>query len=125
MTGFILFAHGSKVQTANDGVTAVSEQLTRRLNHPVETAFLECAPPTMSDATSTLTRQGVDEIIVVPYFLTMGIHLTRDLPQIVKDLQVIYPTVKFQITEPLEGHPALLEVLVLRSKEAMNARQAY
>ena len=115
MTGLILFAHGSTVTTANDAVHAVAAELARRTGHPVETAFLECAPPTMSDAVAALVTRGVSDIVVTPYFLTTGIHLKRDLPRLVEQLRPHYAGVTIDVTEPLDGHPALLDILVDRS----------
>lgn len=125
MTGMVLFAHGSPVDSANQAVHAVTAELARRTGHVVETAFLECAPPTLADAVAKLTAIGTKRIVVIPYFLTMGIHLRRDLPRIVTELQTSYPGVAIEISEPLDGHPALLDILVDRSKEALDARQTH
>jgi sirohydrochlorin ferrochelatase len=125
MTGIVLFAHGSPVDSANRAVHAVTAELARRTGHVVETAFLECAPPTLADAVANLTTVGAQRILVIPYFLTMGIHLRRDLPRIVAELQTNYPDVSIEISEPLDGHPALLDILVDRSKEALDARQTH
>jgi sirohydrochlorin ferrochelatase len=118
MTGIILFAHGSTVEAANDAVQAVSAELAKRTGRPVETAFLDCAPPTMADAMAAHTGNGINHIQVIPYFLTMGIHLKRDLPRIVEGLRSIYPDVTVDISEPLDGHSALLDILVDRAEGA-------
>jgi sirohydrochlorin ferrochelatase len=118
MTGIVLFAHGSTVEAANNAVHAVAAELAERTSRPVETAFLDCAPPTMADAIAAHARNGIKQIQVIPYFLTMGIHLKRDLPRIVDGLRSIYPDVTVDISEPLDGHPALLDILVDRAKGA-------
>jgi sirohydrochlorin ferrochelatase len=121
MTGIVLFAHGSTVESANDAVQRVATELGRRTGRVVETAFLECAAPTLADAVAKLTLSGVRRIVVVPYFLTMGIHLKRDLPRIAGELRNIYTDVSIEIGEPLDGHPGLIDVLVDRSKEVLDA----
>ena len=118
MTGIILFAHGSTVDSANDAVHAVAAELAKRTGRPVETAFLDCAPPTMADAIAAHARNGIKQIQVIPYFLTMGIHLKRDLPRILEGLRGIYGDVTVDTSEPLDGHPALLDILVDRAKGA-------
>jgi sirohydrochlorin ferrochelatase len=123
MTGIVVFAHGSTVQSANEGVHAAAEELARRTGWIVETAFLECAPPTLADAIAKLAGKGVDRIVVVPYFLTMGIHLKRDLPRIAGELRDIYEGVSIEIGDPLDGHPALIDILVDRSKAALHVGQ--
>jgi sirohydrochlorin ferrochelatase len=119
MTGIVLFAHGSTVQSANDGVRGVADELARRTGRTVEAAFLECAPPTLADAVAKLSDSGVRRIVIVPYFLTMGIHLKRDLPRIAGELRNIYEGVSIEIGDPLDGHPGLIDILVDRSKEAL------
>lgn len=105
---------------ANEAVHLVAAKLAQRTGKAVETAFLECSPPTVRDAAGKLVAGGVAHIVIVPYFLTMGIHLKRDLPAIVDELRPDYPSVTIEIAEPLDGHPALLDILVDRSR---NIRQ--
>lgn len=123
MTGIVLFAHGSTVQSANDAVHAIATELAQRTGWIVETAFLECAPPTLGDAVGKLFAGGIHRVVVIPYFLTMGIHLKRDLPRIASELRNVYPGVSIEIGEPLDGHPSLIDILVDRSKEALHAGQ--
>jgi sirohydrochlorin ferrochelatase len=122
MTGIVLFAHGSTVESANDAVHAVTAELARRTGEWVETAFLDCVPPRLADAVGTLVTKGATRIVVIPYFLTLGIHLQRDLPRIADELRRIYEGVDIDVTEPLDGHPALLEILVDRWKKAHTRR---
>ena len=71
----------------------------------------------LADAVGALVARGATRIVVIPYFLTLGIHLQRDLPRIADELRRIYPGVSIDIAEPLDGHPALLEILIDRWKE--------
>jgi sirohydrochlorin cobaltochelatase len=118
--GLVLFAHGSTVASANDAVHAVTAELQRRTGIPVETAFLECAPPTLADAVAALVGRGVVDVVVVPYFLTSGIHLKRDLPRLVEELRPRYSEVHFSVAQPLDGHPALIDILMDRSASSSN-----
>jgi len=121
MIGIAIFGHGSSVETANQAVRDFTAQLARRGGFPlIETSFLELGQPDLPEAVRRLVDQGATRVIVIPYFLTVGIHLTRDLPRIVAELRLIYSSVQIEITEPMDGHPALLEVLLDRAKEAMH-----
>ena len=86
-----------------------------------ETAFLEAASPDLKEAVERLIPKGVERIIVLPYFLTLGIHLKRDLPRIVDELLLIHKGVEIIVTEPLDGHPALKEILLARARKALGA----
>lgn len=121
MTGLAIFAHGSSVEGANEQVKAVTAEMTRRGSFDlVETAFLELAEPALPEAVERLVQRGATRVIVVPYFLTLGIHLRRDLPRIVDELRLIHPNVEFSVTEPLDGHPSLVEILLDRAGRAVH-----
>jgi sirohydrochlorin ferrochelatase len=119
MTGIVVFAHGSRIESANNGVRAVAGELARvgSFMH-VEAAFLELGQPDLAGAVTQLVEKGVQRVVVIPYFLTLGLHLERDLPGLVNGLAAAHPGVRIEVTQPLEGHPALLQILLDRSKEA-------
>ena len=54
---------------------------------------------------------------MAPYFLTMGVHLRIDLPRILARIREAIPGVEVVETAPLDGHPALVEVLADRTRE--------
>ncbi len=120
MQAVVVFAHGSSVEAANEGVRAMTAELARRGAYElVETAFLELAQPDLPAAVACLCARGATRIVVVPFFLTLGIHLRRDLPGIVDALRGIHPSVEFEIAPPLEGHPALVDAMLGRAEDAL------
>jgi len=113
--GIIVFAHGSRVESANEAVRAVARDLVRASGCPrVIAAFLELGVPDMVGAADRLVEQGVDRIIVAPYFLTLGLHMERDLPVLVKRVEETHPGVRVDVTAPLDGHPSLTTILLDR-----------
>jgi sirohydrochlorin ferrochelatase len=118
-TGIVIFAHGSSVASANQAVRIVAEAAaTAGAFEQVETAFLE-ARPNLAEAVARLANSGVRRILVVPYFLTLGMHLQRDLPAIVEQLAKAHENVEIRVTAPLDGHPALVQVLLDRAQAAL------
>ena len=118
-TGIIVFAHGSRVEPANEAVRIIARQLARAGQFEiVETAFLELGEPNLERAVEALAARGVHDILVVPYFLTLGIHLERDLPNIINQIAARIGHVKIRTAAPLDGHPALVEALLDRIKAA-------
>lgn len=87
----------------------------------VETAFLELAEPGLGEAVARLAVKGATRIVVIPYFLTLGIHLKRDLPRIVQDLAGKHGGVRIDVTDPLDGHPSLVGILLERAEAALGA----
>lgn len=126
MTAIVVFAHGSSVEAANEGVRAMATEMAQRGNFPVvQTAFLELGQPDLREAVRQVRAKGATRVIVVPFFLTLGIHLRRDLPAIVDNLRSIYSDLDIEITSPLEGHPALVDVMIGRAQEALGSSSTH
>jgi sirohydrochlorin ferrochelatase len=119
-TGIVIFAHGSSVPSANEAVRVVAEAAAAGSFERFETAFLE-ARPNLAEAVARLAGSGVTRILVVPYFLTLGIHLQRDLPAVVEQLAKAHPNVEIRVTPPLDQHPALAQILRERAQAALIA----
>ena len=118
--GIVFFAHGSTVGSANQAVQAIAGQAAAQGPFPLyETAFLECAQPDLAAAVDTLRARGASKILVVPYFLTLGIHLQRDLPRMVREIEARHPGLEISVAPPLDGHPALSAILVERAKAGL------
>jgi sirohydrochlorin ferrochelatase len=121
-TGIVVFAHGSRIESANREVRAVTEQMTQaggfRL---VETAFLDIASPTLEEAVGQLIARGASRVVVLPYFLTLGTHLQRDLPRIAAAASRAHNGIEVHVAAPLDGHPALSTILLDRAREALGA----
>jgi sirohydrochlorin ferrochelatase len=118
MTGYVVFAHGSSVESANEAVRSVALDMARRgkLDH-VAAAFLEGGRPDLKTAVRELAaRRGIERVVVVPYFLTLGLHLQRDLPRLVEEARRANPGLEIEVTAPLDGHPAMAEALVDRAR---------
>jgi len=113
--GIVVFAHGSRIETANEAVRLVARELARKggFEH-VEAAFLELGDPDLEGAVVHLAAKGVREVLVVPYFLTLGTHLERDLPRIADRIGKAHPGVAIRLAPPLDGHPALAQILLDR-----------
>ena len=117
--GFVIFAHGSTVESANEAVRAVASEMCRSGGlELVEAAFLDCAPPNLPDAVERIVRRGATRVVVIPYFLTLGTHLQRDLPRIVDGIRHRHAGLDIRVTAPLDGHPALAAILLDRANKA-------
>jgi sirohydrochlorin ferrochelatase len=82
---------------------------------PVLAAFLEGGRPSLSEAVSKVAELGVQRVVVVPYFLTLGLHLQRDLPVLIQEAKTGHPGLEIDVTAPLDGHPAMVEALLDRA----------
>jgi sirohydrochlorin ferrochelatase len=116
-TGIVIFAHGSRIEAANEAVRTIAEKFARAGGHSnVQAAFLELGQPDLSGAVDRLAAAGVRKVLIIPYFLTLGIHLERDLPALIAEIGRRYPWLQVTASAPLDGHPALIEVLLDRAR---------
>lgn len=117
MTGYVVFAHGSSVESANEAVRMVTAALKARGGYEaVETAFLEGGRPDLQGAVDALSARGADAVVVIPYFLTLGLHLQRDLPRLITEIESARPGLRIEVTAPLDGHPAMIDALLDRAQ---------
>jgi sirohydrochlorin ferrochelatase len=115
MRGIIVFAHGSRVESANEAVRVVAAEVGRRGDFRVEAAFLELGDPDLEGAAARLVAAGVDSITVIPYFLTLGLHMERDLPPLIEKISNEYNGLQIAVTLPLDGHPGLVQAVLDRA----------
>ena len=111
MTALIVFAHGSKVEPANQAIHAIAADLAAKSGYPTEAAFLEIAEPDLPHAVDGLISRGATRIVVLPYFLAPGRHSEIDLPRIIQHLRGIHKEVRIEAAANLDGHPALVGIL--------------
>jgi sirohydrochlorin ferrochelatase len=117
MTAYIVFAHGSSVESANAGVRAVASEAARRAGWKLyETAFLGGGRPSLEEAATRLAQEGATDLVVIPYFLTSGLHLERDLPALISEIRRSHPEIAVRATAPLDGHPGLVDAVLDRAE---------
>jgi sirohydrochlorin ferrochelatase len=118
-TALVLIAHGSRQAEANADLHHVATMLRERGDFAiVEASFLELAEPTIAAAGAACVQQGALRVILVPYFLSAGVHVQRDLTGYREQLAARFPGVQFRLAEPLGQHPLLLEVVAARAHAA-------
>jgi sirohydrochlorin ferrochelatase len=116
-TALLLIAHGSRQEEANDDLFAMAKDLSGAYAI-VEAAFLELAEPTIEQAGHRCVERGANRVILLPYFLSAGIHVRRDLQAHRDRLSKDHPSVEFLLAEPLGRHPLLRQIVLQRAKEA-------
>jgi sirohydrochlorin ferrochelatase len=119
-TALLLIAHGSRQAEANDDLHFAAAQMRERGGFDVvEAAFLELAEPSIVDGAASCLRQGAQRVVMMPYFLSAGVHVRQDLTRIQGELVSRFPGVEFRLAEPLGQHPLLLDVVAARAIEAL------
>jgi sirohydrochlorin ferrochelatase len=114
----LLIAHGSRRAEANADLEHLAEILrqTQQYIH-VQPSYLELAEPNIIEGGKLCAQFSPREIIMVPYFLSPGMHVREDLTAAQKELQQLFPTIPILLAEPLGRHPLLVEVVKQRVAE--------
>ncbi len=118
-TAVLLIAHGSRHAPANDDLHDLASRLAEGGGHPIiEPCFLELAEPDIPTGGGRCVARGAARVLMVPYFLSAGVHLLRDLTAAREDLARRYPAVEFRLAHPLGPHPLLDRLVAVRIGQA-------
>lgn len=115
MKSLLLVAHGSRRAESNAEVCRIADCLAGRADGhfaEVACAFLEIAEPSIPDALRAAIRGGAGEVVVLPYFLSAGRHVVRDIPAEVDVVRAEYPQVKITLTPYLGSSAEIVDLLL-------------
>ena len=114
--GLLLVDHGSRRAEANAQLDIVAGHLRAlRPGALVAVAHMELAAPDIAQAVAALAAGGAEELVVLPYFLSDGRHLTEDIPRLVAAAAAGHPQLTVRIGRPLGPHPALAALALERA----------
>lgn len=122
MERIILAGHGSPRKEANN-LDSVASLLHATL-HPgctgrcVRIAYMQFAQPDIPGVIEACVTEGADRVIIHPYFLYSGMHVTKDIPDMISAARERHPGVEFVYTEPLGIHEHLVKIVLERINAA-------
>ncbi len=120
-TALLLIAHGSRQEEANADLHHLAGALREQKRFGVvEASFLELASPDIETGGARCVDAGAELVILLPYFLSAGVHVRRYLADVRGRLASRFPQVDFRLAEPLGRHPRLVEVITDRALEALS-----
>ena len=118
-TALLLIAHGSREPEANGDLYALADQLRRDQAYLcVEASFLELAQPGIEEGAWRCVVQGAERVILLPYFLSAGVHVRRDLTACRERLAAQFRQIDFRLAQPLGRHRLLVEIVRARAAES-------
>jgi len=118
MENIVLIGHGSPKKEANN-IDLIGRLLHHAI-HPecegacVKVAYLQFADPDIMSTIKGCVEGGATKVIVHPFFLSSGMHVTKDIPGMISEAKGMYPAVEFVYTEPLGVHEKLVQVVIER-----------
>ena len=121
MTGPVLLgvAHGSRDPASQEVVRSLLDQASAaRPGLRVADAYVDNASPSVRRALDELAADAVDDVVVLPLLLTPASHSKTDVAASVQAGRRAHPGVRLRYGRPLGPHPALVEVVARRLREA-------
>ena len=124
-TGVIILAHGSRGEQGIVEVAGVLRRVTNGIRPflspgvAVIGAALQFNHPDLEEAVKSLTAQGVSRIVIMPYFLFSGKHITEHIPELIEKFKVIHPDKQFIIANPLGLDEYFIGQVVQRLEKAV------
>ncbi len=115
----LLIAHGSRRPEANADLEHLAAELRARGRYdPVAVSYLELAEPTIRAGGEACVSAGAAEVILLPYFLSPGVHVREDLIDARDELAAAHPAVRFRLAEHLGLHPLMVDIVDERAGAA-------
>lgn len=82
----------------------------------VAPAHMELAEPTVAQGFAACVARGATEVVVVPYMLAPGRHVTFDIPELVAQAGLAHPDIGYRMAPPLGIHSHIAHVVLERAE---------
>ncbi|HXW69166.1 MAG TPA: precorrin-8X methylmutase [Dissulfurispiraceae bacterium] len=118
----ILIGHGSPQKDANnlEFIAAMLHGLIHAgcSDDCVTDSYLQFTKPAIMETIEGRVKSGAKRIILHPFFLNAGLHVTKDIPELIEKARELFPGVEFVYTEPLGLHEKLAQIVMERISAA-------
>lgn len=115
MNGLLIVAHGSRKPESNQEVFELTTRIEAMAAGDfdlVRCAFMQFADPTFEAQVESLVAYGADTIVVFPYFIGSGSHVTADIPALVEAAVDRHPDVSIRVTPHLGNMDGIQELIL-------------
>ena len=116
----MLVAHGSRREESNLEIESLAKKIALfkvKEFEVVMPAFLEFAKPSIPEAIDNCTVIGATKVTILPYFLSAGVHIAKDIPSEVEKGAQKNPNLNIEISNYFGSRDEIAEILV---KTALN-----
>lgn len=118
MKALLILAHGSKRKETEEIVDSIVDKVKSITGETmVDAAYMEMSRPCIEESVEQIIAKGATEIYAVPMFIFDGVHVTRDIPELLKSLQKKHPNVKIILGRHMGADDRIAQIV------AENARK--
>ncbi|MEN6465948.1 MAG: precorrin-8X methylmutase [Syntrophaceae bacterium] len=115
----ILLGHGSRVLGAGEDMEQVALRVRDKAGLSlVETCSMQMLGPKLADALDKCVEGGARRVIVIPYFLHVGVHMREDIPELLREEVRRRPGIEIILGKNLGYDESLADLVVRRIEES-------
>lgn len=119
-TAVLMIAHGSRRAAANQDLVALAQKVAEFGGYQiVEVSYLELAEPDIATGGRNCVQRGARRVLLMPYFLSAGVHVVNDMEEQRSALAAEFPAVEFVLCPHLGLHPLMVDIVLGRLAEAI------
>lgn len=117
MKSILLIDHGSRRSEANEMLDCMANMLQAMAGGGalVRHAHMELAEPSIEAGFRACVEGGATEVVIFPYMLSPGRHVTADIPRMVAEAAGSFPGVPWRMTDAFGMHEQLAAVILERA----------
>jgi sirohydrochlorin ferrochelatase len=108
----IILGHGSRDDGNDTALKRIVAELQQCGGDIIEYAFLQYAHPTADAVLDRCIMQGAKEIVIVPFFMQAGVHVTRDIPDFLDKARAEHPECDIYSTDYVGAHPLMTQIVM-------------
>jgi sirohydrochlorin ferrochelatase len=114
----LVIAHGSRRAASNQEIIDLIEILATKTTYyvTIQAAFLELTSPSISESIERCVEKGATEVIVLPYFLSAGRHVSEDIENALTPKRLEYPQLTITIKPHIGAADGMAEMLLNLAK---------
>jgi len=117
-TGIVLLSHGSRRPEAMTTLHRLKDYIVEKGSFElVEGASLQFNQPDLPAALAAMAGRGAERVIVVPIFIYQGMHMKKDIPEVLAAERVKYPQMEIVLAGNIGADPKLAEIILDRIRE--------
>lgn len=118
--GILIIAHGSRAKETISAMDTIFDYVSSLLPDIImQQAYMEFCDVNLEKGLDILVDKGVNDIVVVPYFLFEGIHIRKDIPEEIKKYTETRKGIKISMGKVLGSDKRIGDVLADRIRQAL------
>jgi sirohydrochlorin ferrochelatase len=128
--GLLLVGHGSKLPYNKELVESTARIIAdANPGFMVKCGFMNMNTPTIEESLGEFQSADIDALVVVPLFLAKGVHILKDIPQILGlpegstrgSFTKNGSSIPLLYADPIGSDPLLAELMVKNAKKALSS----